>query len=181
MNERTKNIYEVLNKFSGNDGEPKNDIEKYILKSMWIMMLSEFEGFIKELVENHIDKIKNHKIENIHACILLTHFEPTNKSSSSVEKLIEAYGKEPKNINYKKFTKDNTPKYKKKPVVKLFNSLGTIFSLDELTELTKLDSMGSTRDSIAHGDKNIQITATELKNNIDDLTKIASILAKKIK
>jgi hypothetical protein len=181
---RIQNILNVVDQFSGvkteYGREPKTDLEQYILKSMWVMMLSEFEGSIKELAENYLDKIKGYDIKNIHTCILLTHFEPKNNNSSSVEKLIDAYQQDPKLINYAKFTKDKKPKYKQEPIVRLFNSLGVMFTAEEFSELKKLDSMAQTRDAIAHGDNAIQITAKELKDHLNELKIIFDILEQKL-
>ena len=61
---RLKNIQKILKDFTGKNGEPKYEKELYILKSMWVMMLSEFEGIIKDIIEHHIDNIKKIPIEN---------------------------------------------------------------------------------------------------------------------
>ncbi|MBU3924337.1 hypothetical protein KJ854_00190 [Patescibacteria group bacterium] len=61
--------------FTGKNGEPKNDKELYVLKSMWVMMCAEFEGSLKDLVENYIDFVKRKKnIKDMHVCFLLQNF-----------------------------------------------------------------------------------------------------------
>jgi len=67
-------ILDVLSHFSGRDGEPKTDSEAYILKAMWLMMLSEFEASIKLKVESYSDKVKQEDISDIHVCLLIRHF-----------------------------------------------------------------------------------------------------------
>ncbi len=180
IHQRIESIIGVLNQFDENGGEPKNDTERYILKSMWVMMLSEFEGSIKDVVETYIDKVKTTGIEQIHACILLKQFNPRTEGKSAVDNLILAYKEDPTNITYDKFTRDSKPKYKSKPVERLFNSLGIFFSEEELISLRQLNSIASTRDEIAHGDHSIQITTKELKNRLLVIEDIFNMLKKKL-
>jgi len=58
LTSRFKNIKKILKDFTGKNGEPKNNKEFYVLKSMWVMMCAEFEGSLKDSVENYIDCIK---------------------------------------------------------------------------------------------------------------------------
>ena len=74
MDEGKSRILDVLSTFTGREGEPKNEIESYVLKSMWLMMLSEFEASIKQHAENYIDRIKRREISDIHICLLIRHF-----------------------------------------------------------------------------------------------------------
>ncbi|TXL02634.1 hypothetical protein BMR09_16480, partial [Methylococcaceae bacterium CS3] len=74
LDKRIENITSIVNNFTGRDDEPGNQEEIYILRSMWVMMLSEFEGSIKDLVESYIDRVKKLNIEQIHICLLLQNF-----------------------------------------------------------------------------------------------------------
>ncbi len=58
MEDGQARILEILSAFTGRDGEPKNESESYMLKAMWLMMLSEFEASVKQIAENYIDEIK---------------------------------------------------------------------------------------------------------------------------
>jgi len=176
-----ENIIDVVSKFTGNNNEPSGKVEIYILKSMWVMMLSEFEGRIKELVESHIDDVKKLDINDIHICLLLQHFSSDKDGGMNVKDVISVFKKNPKDISYGKFTQDYKPKYKFKPIEKLFNTLGVFFSDSEETTLKKLDSIASTRDSIAHGDSNVAITKNELVERINDLREIFTLLENKLK
>lgn len=187
--------------FQNSNNEPHTDDEKYILRAMWVMMMAEFEGSIKEIAENYITKIKKLSIDGINPCILLTHFsgeiyeEGTQKRKfpdNPIEKLSKIYelhdGYNQNNItnknlieeiDYKKFTKDEKPKYKFKEIIKLFNSLGIFFNYDEKLQLLKLESMGEIRNSIAHGDT-VEITANELRENLTHLENIFKMLEKRL-
>lgn len=179
--QRAQNIIDIVSQFRGTNSEPSNECEIYILKSMWIMMLSEFEGSIKDLVESHIDAVKRQNINDIHICLLLQHFHSKPEENITINNIISVYKKDPNEINYRNFTRDYKAKYKSNPVEKLFNTLGVFFSPSEITKLKMLDGIASTRDSIAHGDTNVQITKRELEERLSDLQEIFSLLEKKLK
>jgi hypothetical protein len=178
----TQTVKNIINKFTGTNGEPAPGTDEfYILKSMWVMMLSEFEGSLKSLVESHIDKVKQKPVNKIHICLLLTHFHPNSEDKLTVNQIVSVHKKNPSEITYAHFTRDYVPKYKSKAVEKLFNALGIFFDEEELTSLKNLDGIGSTRDAIAHGDREIQITCAELKNRLKDIEKIYAFLKKRLK
>jgi len=180
IDQRTQNIINIVNQFKGENSEPSNESEFYILKAMWIMMLSEFEGSLKDLVESHIDDVKKKNINDIHICLLLQNFYLKSEENISIGKVVNAYKKDPREINYKNFTRDYKPKYKSNAVEKLFNTLGIFFLPSEITELKMLDGIASTRDSIAHGDTNVQITKKELEERLSDLQTVFSLLERKL-
>jgi len=173
-------ILDVLRAFTGRDGEPKNEVESYMLKAMWLMMLSEFEASVKQKAENYIDKIKKKDISNIHICLLIRHFHGNSEDPLTANKIVGFYNKDPREISYRNFTKDKVPKYKTKAVEKLFNNMGIFFTSDELTSLSILDSVASTRDSIAHGDINVQITRKELEEQLHNLSELTKMLEEKL-
>ena len=114
---RINHIRTIIGTFTGKDGEPKDDLEFYILKSMWIMMLSEFEGSLKDLVESYIDEVKNMKIKDINVCVLLQPFFP-NKENFTMENVIKIYKEDPKKITYLNFTRNKQVRYKSGAVQK---------------------------------------------------------------
>ena len=173
-------ILDVLSKFEGRDGEPNNDSEIYILKSMWLMMLSEFEASIKGIVEAYIDAVKNKDISDIHICLLIRNFHGNKEEELTTNKIISFYKKEASEITYRNFTQDRVPKYKHKAVETLFNNLGVFFTDEEKMGLSILDSIASTRDSIAHGDIGVQITRTELEGELDKLEELSNSLREKL-
>jgi hypothetical protein len=173
-------IEEILNDFKGRDGEPNGDSEIYILKSMWLMMLSEFEASIKNIAENYIDLIKRNDINDIHICLLIRNFHGNKEEELTLNKITSFYKKNVSDITYKNFTQDRVPKYKSDAVSKLFNYLGVFLDEDETLQLSDLDSAASTRDSIAHGDLNIQITRKELLGNLTSLDLILISLKDKL-
>lgn len=173
-------IEDILNKFTGRDGEPNGDSEIYILKSMWLMMLSEFEASIKNIAENYIDLIKRKDINDIHICLLIRNFHGNKEEELTLNKITSFYKKNVSDISYRNFTKDHVPKYKSEAVSKLFNYLGVFLDNDETLQLSNLDSAASTRDSIAHGDLNIQITKTELLGHLVSLDSILILLKTKL-
>lgn len=179
MKNRIQTILHILDKFTGKDGEPNSDLEFYILKSMWVMMLSEFEGSIKGLAEAYIDKVKTLNSDQIHICLLLQNFHHNSEDTLTIDKVISVYKEDPKKITYKHFTRDKKPKNKSSSVEKLFNTLGIFFSDKDQMSLRLLDSIASTRDSIAHGDNQVQITTKELKGRLSDIEDIFNMLNKK--
>ncbi len=180
MDEGKSRILDVLSTFTGREGEPKNESESYTLKAMWLMMLSEFEASVKQKAENYIDKIKKRDIADIHICLLTRNFYGNSEEELTLNKVVSCYKKNPKEINYRNFTQDRVPKYKSQAVEKLFNSMGIFFIEDEHTLLTVLDSMASTRDSIAHGDIGVEITRKQLEEQLRQLSKITEMLALKL-
>jgi hypothetical protein len=72
------------------------------------------------------------------------------------------------------------PKYKSQAVVKLFNNLGIFFNEAELSSLSFLDSISSTRDSIAHGDFGVQITRREVEGHLDSLDEVMNLLVSRL-
>lgn len=172
-----RNVIEsVLSDFTGRDSEPEGDSEKYILKSMWVMMLSEFEASIKNITECYIDSIKKKDISDIHICLLIKNFHGNKEEKLTLNKIISFYKKNVSEITYGNFTQDRIPKYKSNAVIKLFDSLGVFLDQDERLRLSDLDSAASTRDSIAHGDLGVQITRTELLANLATLDSILILL-----
>ncbi|MBW6489449.1 HEPN domain-containing protein [Sulfurimonas sp.] len=180
MTQGKNRILEVLSKFTGRDGEPSGDAETYILKSMWLMMLSEFEASVKIKVENYIDEIKTKDISNIRICLLTRSFLGDKQEELTLNKIVSFYKKNPQEISYRNFTQDRVPKYKTPAIEKLFNNLGIFFNEAELTSLSILDSIASTRDAIAHGDIGVQITRTELEVKLQNLESVLTLLESKL-
>jgi len=180
MNEGKERILKILNNFTGRDGEPHGDSEAYVLKAMWLMMLSEFEASTKNKVENYIDQVKRKDISDIHICLLIRHFWGNKEEELTLNKIISFYKKSSSEINYRNFTQDRVPKYKTQAVEKLFNSLGIFFTETERTSLSILDSIASTRDSIAHGDISVQITRKELEDQLQNLEAVLNLLTQKL-
>ncbi len=182
LSSRLKIVNQVINKFKGTDGEPDNDTEIYILKSMWVMLMSEFEGSVRDIVESYIDKIKKGKeINKIHICLLLQNFYGNReKEELTIEKILNLYNKKKSEINYSNFTKNKKAKYKYDSVKKLFNSLGIFFKSKEDNRLRLLDGIASTRDSIAHGDHGISITSKQLKDDMKIIQGIYRMLKNKL-
>ncbi len=180
MRDGKDRILGVLSNFGGRDGEPQGDIEIYILKAMWLMMLSEFEASIKIKVEHYIDEVKQRNISDIHVCLLTRSFFGNKEEELTLSKIVSFYKKNPSEINYRNFTQDRVPKYKTQAVEKLFNHLGIFFTQEERTSLATLDSAASTRDSIAHGDIGVQITRRELEDQLEKLEEILILLNGKL-
>lgn len=172
----------VLNTLTGENGEPnsRKPAEKYILKSMWLMLLSEFEGSIKDLAEGYIDKLKTGKINDMHICFLVQNFHGDIDSSLSVNQIINLYKKNKTDIAYTNFTKNKTVRQKSFSVERLFNTLGIFFSDAEKTQLKLLDGISSTRDAIAHGDHGISITRKELEDAIIIVQNIFKLLKSRV-
>jgi RiboL-PSP-HEPN len=180
MDEGKSRILNVLSTFTGRDGEPKNDNELYILKAMWLMMLSEFEASIKQKAEKYIDEIKKKDISDIHICLLVRHFHGGIEDELTITKIVSFYKKNPKDISYRHFTQDRVPKYKTKAVEKLFNNMGIFFTPEEHSLLSVLDSVASTRDSIAHGDIGVEITRKQLEDQIQHLSRLLKMIETKL-
>ena len=180
---KLKIIKKVVKKFTGKDGEPLDEIERYILKSMWVMLMSEFEASIKDVVELYIDKIKkSKKVSEMHACFLIQNFYGNKESEDlTVEKILGLYNKRKVDITYLNFTRNKKVKYKHEHVKKLFNSLGIFFTEKEDVKIKLLDGIASTRDSIAHGDYSVSVTSKQLLENIKTVTEIYKILKNKLK
>lgn len=183
LHERLKNINETLNDFKGENGEPCGLREIYILKSMWVMLLAEFEGSLKDLVENYIDKIKkNTPVEAMHVCLLLQNKyggPHSDRTSFSIAEILNLF-KGKNEITYRNFTKNKQPTYKKDSVEKLFNTLGIFLAEEELINLRQLDGIASTRDSIAHGDHQVNITCKELRENMGKILEVFNMLKNKL-
>jgi len=179
MDDGKSRILDVLRAFTGREGEPNNEIESYILKAMWLMMLSEFEASVKQKVENYIDEIKIRDISDIHICLLIRNFHG-DSDELTINKIVACYKKNPREITYLNFTKDRVPKYKTKAVEKLFNNLGVFFTEDECILLSVLDSVASTRDSIAHGDIGVAITRRQLEEQLHKLSDLSNMLGTKL-
>lgn len=173
-------ILEVLNTFTGLNGEPRGPAQSYVLKSLWIMMMSEFEASLKSKVECYIDTIKTGPIEDIHVCLLVRNFFGDKQEDLTLSKIVSYYKKNPNTISYRHFTQDRVPKYKSAAVEKLYNNLGIFLTTSELSSLSALDSMASTRDSIAHGDTGVAITRRELSDNLDTLESLMTLLEGKL-
>lgn len=180
MDDGKSRILDVLSDFTGRDGEPANEGESYILKAMWLMMLSEFEASVKLKAENYIDKIKKRDISDIHICLLVRNFFGNSEEELTLNKIISCYKKNPNEINYRNFTKDKVPKYKSQSVEKLFNNMGVFFSEDERIILSILDSVASTRDAIAHGNFGVEITRKQLEDQLKNLDEVLHMLAGKL-
>ena len=180
MEEGKSRISSVLSTFTGRDGEPNDNRESYILKSMWLMMLSEFEASIKEIAERYIDAIKKKDISEIHICLLARHFYGNSEEELTLNKVVSCYKKNPREINYRNFTQDRVPKYKSQAVEKLFNNMGVFFEAEEHISLAILDSVASTRDSIAHGDIGVEITRVELETTLQKLADLSAMLSTKL-
>jgi hypothetical protein len=180
MDEGKERIRAVLSNFLGRDGEPENPTESYILKAMWLMMLSEFEADIKTKVENHIDEIRKMDISDIHVCLLIKHFFGGKEDNLTPSKIVSFYKRSASEISYQYFTGDRVPKYKAQAVTKLFNNLGIFLTEEDEILLSELNSAASTRDSIAHGDFDIQITRKELEEKLDNLSVALNMLSSKL-
>ena len=144
------------------------------------MMASEFEASVKLKAENYIDKIKKKDISDIHICLLATHFLGNSEKKITLKKIVSCFKEDPKKINYRNFTEDRTPKYKPEHVEKLFNNMGIFFSKDEGTLLRVLDSIASTRDSIAHGNTGVEITRKQLEGQLESLEEVVQMLDEKL-
>lgn len=180
MKDGKSRILDVVSNFTGRDGEPQGDAEIYTLKAMWLMMLSEFEASIKNKVENYIDEVKKKDISDISVCLLIRNFTGNKEEMLTPHKIVSFYKKSPSEISYLNFTKDRVPKYKAKAVETLFNYLGIFFDEEELTSLSVLDSIASTRDSIAHGDFGVQITRKQLEEQLQNLEEVLRLLVSKL-
>ena len=180
MNDGRSRILNILSCFNGREGEPGSESEFYILKAMWLMMLSEFESSVKTKAENYIDKVKKKDISDIHICLLARNFFGNSQEEITLNKIVSCYKKNPNEINYRNFTQDRVPKYKSQSVEKLFNNLGVFFNEEERTLLSILDSVASTRDSIAHGDIGVEITRKQLEDQLKKLDEIIYMLADKL-
>jgi|SRR5680860_850262 len=181
---RLKNIQKILKKFTGVNGEPKNDEEQYILKAMWVMLCAEFEGSIKDLVENYIDSVKKaKKVEDMHICFLLQGYYGKSEEKGKLAKknIFQLFKIKKEEINRNNFINNKKAIYKQEAIEDLFNSLGIFFTKKEITMLKQLDSIASSRDSISHGDKLISITRKELEDNIPIVKKIYNMLKRKLK
>jgi hypothetical protein len=173
-------ILGVLSSFTGREGEPKNEQERYVLKSMWLMMLSEFEASVKQIAEDYIDEIKKKDISDIHICLLVRNFYGNSEDNLSLAKIITCYKKKTKDISYRNFTQDRVPKYKSQAVEKLFNSMGVFFTEDETMSLSILNGAASTRDAIAHGDIGVEITRAQLESQLESLIDLSTMLSNKL-
>lgn len=180
MDNGKERILAVLSTFKGREGEPANSIESYTLKAMWLMMLSEFEASIKSKVENHIDEIRKLDISDVHVCLLINHFYNGKEEELKPSKIVSFYKRNASEITYRYFTGDKVPKYKAQAVIKLFDNLGIFLTEEEESLLTELSSAASTRDSIAHGDFNVQITRRELEDKLDKLGVALNMLSSKL-
>lgn len=180
MDDGKSRILAVLSTFTGREGEPKNEIESYTLKAMWLMMLSEFEASVKQYAENYIDKIKGRDISDIHICLLIRSFYGNSEDELTINKIVSCYKKNPQDISYRNFTKDRVPKYKSEAVEKLFNNMGVFFTPDEHALLSVLNSVASTRDSIAHGDIGVEITRKQLEDQLQNLSDLSKMLEAKL-
>ncbi|WP_061222949.1 HEPN domain-containing protein [Leptospira weilii] len=174
-------IKKIIARFSGKNGEPIDEVEFYQLKSMWVMMVSEFEGVLKDGVEQYIDNIKLLPMEKIHICLLLQNFYGNSKELLNVSEILHVYKKDKAEITYKNFTKDQKPKNKSHSIESLFNSLGLFFSNEEIIMIKQIDGISSTRDSIAHGNTSINITKSELEKSMNKLAYAYDMLSQKLK
>ncbi len=181
---RIKNVQQILKTFTGLNREPRDEKEKYLLKSMWIMSCAEFEGSIKDLAETYIDNVKKiKKINQMHVCFLIQNFfgGKEEKDNFSIKEILGLYKKKKSGITYQNFTKNKKPIYKAHSVEYLFNSLGIFFNEKEQTDLKLLNGIASTRDAISHGDFQISITRKDLEDSIKILKKIYMQLKNKLK
>jgi hypothetical protein len=179
MEEGQSRILNVLTTFAGRDGEPGDERELYVLKSMWLMMLSEFEASVKTISENYIDEVKRKNISDVHICLLIRNFYG-NEDELTLKKIVSCYKKDPSKIDYRHFTQDRVPKYKRQAVEKLFNNMGIFFDEQELISLKILDGVASTRDAIAHGDIGVEITRAELEDYLQELADLCTMLSTKL-
>ncbi len=181
---RLKNIQQVLKSFTGLDGEPGNEREKYLLNSMWVMLCAEFEGSIRDKVEEYIDLIKRKKeVKDMHVCFLLQNFygSKNEKKEFTIGEILGVYKRDKSKINNLNFTKNRKVRNKSFSIKNLFNSLGIFFNSQENTKLKLLDGISSTRDSIVHGDYEISITRKQLEENIKTIKDIFRMLKAKLK
>jgi hypothetical protein len=186
INEQLNNIKKVLKTFDSKkerDGEPKDEIELYILKSLWVMLCAEFEGCLKDLIYDHINKIKNEKnLQKMHP-ILIMRDKWVDKKFTTDEFFFfvndEVAGKDYE-IKKENFVNKNETCYKPQTIEKVFNRLGIFFDKSDKNTVSNLYSIASTRDSIAHGDRNISITRKELEEHINQVEKIYKLLKNKL-
>lgn len=182
LSSRLKVIKAVIQGFSGKDSEPGDDTEIYVLKSMWVMLMSEFEASIKDMVESYIDKIKKSKdVSDMHICFLIQNFYGNKEEDLTIEKILSLYNKKKSDITYSNFTRNKKTKYKHEHIKKLFNMLGIFFTEKEDLRIKLLDGIASTRDSIAHGDYSVSVTSKQLKENIKTIIDIHKTLKTKLK
>src|SRR3989338_10784712 len=138
LTSRFKNIKKILKDFTGKNGEPKNNKEFYVLKSMWVMMCAEFEGSLKDSVENYIDCIKTkNDIKDMLVCFLLQNFHGNKdeKNEFSIKEIMGLFKNKKSDINYLNFTKNKKATYKSYAVEHLFNSLGIFLKGEEIINL----------------------------------------------
>ena len=164
---------------------PNNKHEGYILAAMWVMMVAEFEGSIKELVEDYIEKIKLLDISEIHACILWQNFVQKDNQKDNTKpnatRIIELYNNNynPKDISAKKITGDFKPRQSAKAIAEMFHALG-VYVDEEDSVLKKLDAINSTRNQIAHSGGGVDVAATDLNRAFTDVLEIYQMLEKKL-
>ncbi|MBI4599430.1 hypothetical protein HY732_00735 [Candidatus Uhrbacteria bacterium] len=181
---RIENIQQVLESFTGTDGEPANELEKYLLNSMWVMLCAEFEGAVKDKVEEYIDLTKRNKaVKDMHICFLLQNFYGSNpdKEKFTIGEILGVYEKDKSGIDYSNFTRNKKARNKSFSIKNHFNSLGIFFIIHENTALKLLDGISSTRDSIVHGDHEISTTRKQLEENISTIKDIFKMLEAKLK
>jgi hypothetical protein len=184
INEQLEGIKKVLATFDNNkNGEPASDVEVYVLKSLWVMLCAEFEGCIKEMVYDYVEKIKDVKdILKIHPLLIITNdFGSQDLNSQKLFQIFNEKLNKKYTINKDRFISKQETCYKFGSIERVFNRLGIFFSSKDKNELKQLDSIASTRDSIAHGDRNISITRKELEQNIDNVGEIYKLLASKLR
>jgi hypothetical protein len=186
INERLKNIKKVLKTFDSENmrsGEPKDEIELYILKSLWVMLCAEFEGCLKDLIYDHIEKIKNEKnLQKMHPILIMRNNWGDRKFSTDEffsfindERNMKDY-----TISKYNFVSEIETCYKPNSIEKVFNRLGIFFDKIDKSTIQNLRPIACTRDSIAHGDRNISITKKELETHINEVEKIYELLKNKL-
>jgi len=179
ISEQLSNIKEVLNTFKGINGEPKGGVERYILKASWVMVCAEFEGCLKEIVRNYIDQIKNiEDLKQIHPCLIAK--SEFGNGNFNIGKLITIFKEGQNKISHKNILVDNATLYRMHPIRQLFDSMGIFLSDEERSQMKLLDGIAKTRDSIAHGDRAVEITRKELEANITKITDIYHLLESKL-
>ena len=176
MKEGAEKIVSVLSTFTGKNGEPGNTHESYMLRAMWVMMLSEFEASFKELVERYLDQVKTLDISDVHVCLLIRNFRGEKKDELTPGRIVSYYKKKASDIQYGNFTGDKKAKYKPDAVQRLLNNLGIFPTDDQITSIALLGGLASTRDAIAHGDTNISITSAELVQNVQLVSELVETL-----
>jgi len=135
LKERLNIISEVINSFQ--KSEPSNEQERYVLSSMWVMAVGEFEGSVKNLTENYLDFLKNNKKnEELNISLLLKIHYPKKTKFTKLE-IEELYTKSIKDIDFDKIIDPKKPRNKSQSLSDLFEDIGIKFKKEDYTAISQ--------------------------------------------